>query len=351
VFGWLRRVVRGGGARAVPRDSDWVRVGILLCALRADTETAFGDEADRDSLFRRLQPFAGVSTPVLRAFVDEHADRLLKTQRRSAAIASLCAAAPTELGFRISTFALAADLVFAERRVLGFERRFLSTLARRLSAPTDIRNETLWVVAARYGFDLRLRKARALIAAPPTRGVFSAKPPVNEPVWTRGECLLAAFVAAAACDGVHDLSSATLSETLIGRSKLLRDLLSDDAFFGADAETLSAQRTRSGAEMADHVRTFVEQRFKPMLNFRGMDAIIVKIGRSLPRSRTLARALYAECADLVLATRDLSAAEERFLHMLGDALRLPPLERERIRRITAWKNRVGYLTLAAALGR
>ncbi len=58
----------------------------------------------------------------------------------------------------------------------------------------------------------------------------------------------------------------------------------------------------------------------------------------LPREEGLAEAIFAQCADVVMADREVVGIEDEFLRELADELRLSPGRRRDIVEVMLWKN-------------
>lgn len=330
------------GAEGAGRDENWVLLGLLLAAAHADGRIGPVEESDLEHIAAGI-PHARQDRDALAETANEHRRALAQNRRRHLKL--LCAAAPKEPSFRAMAFARCAELVFADREARRGERAFLERLAIKLGLPGSVENDIAEVIAWKCAFKPKAARQRALLLAP---GPGAAPRPVGEPEWTRGQCVLAVLLAAAYCDGSLNLADDDGLDALIASAPRIQDVVGDDKLWlGETAE----ERIRSRSEVVARVKAFNDTSFKPMLNFRGLGAIVEKAARTLPRDGSLRRALVALSAEIALADQDLTAAEEQYFHDLGRRFGVSSGARAKILRAMAWRRRRGLAQLAAAFRR
>jgi uncharacterized membrane protein YebE (DUF533 family) len=338
MFGWLKRAIKGPAA--FERDEQWVLAGLLFAA--SQVGAASNDEpVDIEGIADRIEPVCPVERERLVDLLADHAGGLISPKKAGKYAARVCAFAPKDWHARAAALVRAADVLCAARGGFGAQRRFLNRLGRALKLPEPARRSVIDVMRKKHAFDLTAPKPRKALLQP-----RSVKLAPGEPEWGSGQCMLALVIGAAYCDGSISLSEEAGLRALVRRSGAISQILLDAELMGDSPEA----RT-SSESLPARIQSFLDGSFRPMLNFRGMHAIVQKCCRTLPRNKALSHMLYALACEVVLADRDLHPAEERFIHDLGAALKLPIKDRQKIRRVIAWKHKNGLLSLADAVRR
>lgn len=234
----------------------------------------------------------------LRRFVDRAVAGLEAYDDRKAAIFGHC-----------------LDLVHADGVVRDSELDFLGYLQDQLNVAKADR-EALWTA-----LDLKNQPigARTAVEAyreaqtPPARPSFWRRllgaPDLSAlaPDWDREDCIFAALISACVVDGAAP-SAGQLAEV--------------------EALMVRVQAVRRFAAIArerDHHRyAQAVERVLAIVNQDGREALALRIAHGVGPGSNLAIAVYAHCADLIVAERTADVSQSPFLKALAKALRAPP---------------------------
>lgn len=158
MFGWNRQTFFFFGSRGHPdhgstgQNKAWSVLALLYAAARSDaasdSDMRAEEEVTIDSLTIRTRSLFGASQETIDAFMDEYREILKGRNSVRPLIEAACARLPREEGLAEAIFAQCADVVMADREVVGIEDEFLRELADELRlAPgrrRDIVEVMLW---------------------------------------------------------------------------------------------------------------------------------------------------------------------------------------------------------------
>lgn len=137
---------------------------------------------------------------------------------------------------------------------------------------------------------------------------------------TKAWCVLALLYAAARSDPRADKGSDMRAEEEIAIDSLA---MRSRTLFGLSQEEID--------RCMDEYRAMLEGR-------NSVSSLVEAACESLPSEEGLAEAVFAQCADIVMADRDVDAFERDFLTELAGLLRLSQAKRRDILQVMLWKN-------------